>query len=182
MEELARHALTLNDMLPGAHGLLSPVYLMKRQPEAALAAAEQAVALDPNFAEVYIWRAQSLMAVDRPAEAVRAIEQALRLTPQPSKLCFLPLGQAYYLLGRTEEAIEPLRRVLSMYPHLMTAHVLLAAAYSEVGREQEARTEAAEVLRLNTKFSLEVHKERMPIKDPAVLERHLAALRKAGLK
>jgi hypothetical protein len=29
---------------------------------------------------------------------------------------------------------------------------------------------------------LEVHKERMPIKDPATLERHLAALRKAGLK
>ena len=25
-----------------------------------------------------------------------------------------------------------------------------------------------------------VHKERTPIKDPAVLERHLAALRKAG--
>ena len=41
---------------------------------------------------------------------------------------------------------------------------------------------AAEVLRLNPKFSLEVHKERVPIKDPAMLERHLAALRKAGLK
>ena len=42
--------------------------------------------------------------------------------------------------------------------------------------------EAAEVLRLNPKFSLEVHRQRMPIKDPAVLERHIAALRKAGLK
>jgi class 3 adenylate cyclase len=31
-------------------------------------------------------------------------------------------------------------------------------------------------------LSLEVHKERVPIKDPAVLERHLAALRKTGLK
>jgi hypothetical protein len=29
---------------------------------------------------------------------------------------------------------------------------------------------------------LEVHKERSPIKDPAVLERHIAALHKAGLK
>ena len=46
----------------------------------------------------------------------------------------------------------------------------------------EARAEAAEVLRLNPNFSLEVHRQRMPIKDPAVLERHLAALRKAGLK
>ena len=46
----------------------------------------------------------------------------------------------------------------------------------------EARAEAAEVLRLNPKFSLEVHKERVPIKDPGMLERHIAALRKAGLK
>jgi hypothetical protein len=38
------------------------------------------------------------------------------------------------------------------------------------------------VLRINSKFSLEVHKQRVPIKDPATLERHLAALRKAGLK
>jgi len=38
------------------------------------------------------------------------------------------------------------------------------------------------VLRLNPNFSLEVHRQRMAIKDPAVLERHLAALRKAGLK
>jgi hypothetical protein len=34
----------------------------------------------------------------------------------------------------------------------------------------------------NPKFSLEVYKQRVPIKDPAVLERHIAALRKAGLK
>jgi len=38
------------------------------------------------------------------------------------------------------------------------------------------------VLRINPQFSLEVDKERTPIKDPAMLERHMAALRKAGLK
>jgi len=53
---------------------------------------------------------------------------------------------------------------------------------SELGQTAEARKEATEVLRLNPKFSLAVHKQRMPIKDPAVLERHIAALRKAGLK
>jgi hypothetical protein len=37
-------------------------------------------------------------------------------------------------------------------------------------------------LRLNPQFSLEVHKERVPIKDPVMLERHIAALRKAGLQ
>jgi hypothetical protein len=59
---------------------------------------------------------------------------------------------------------------------------MLAVVYSELGQAAEARAEAAEVLRLNPNFSLEVHKKRAPIKDPVMLERHLAALRKAGLK
>ena len=54
--------------------------------------------------------------------------------------------------------------------------------YSELGQAAEAQKEAAEVLRLNPNFSLEVHKQRMPIKDPATLERHITALRRAGLR
>ena len=67
-------------------------------------------------------------------------------------------------------------------PNILSAHLTLAAVYSELGKEAEARAEVAEVLRLNPNFSLEVHKQGAPIKDPAMLERHIAALRKAGLK
>jgi len=48
--------------------------------------------------------------------------------------------------------------------------------------EKEAQAEVAEVLRLSPNFSLEGVGQRTPIKDPVVLERFLAALRKAGLK
>ncbi len=75
-----------------------------------------------------------------------------------------------------------MQRYLSRYPNILGAHLTLAAVYSELGQDAEARAEAAEVLRLNPKFSLEVHKQRAPIKDPVMLERHIAALRKAGLK
>jgi len=51
-----------------------------------------------------------------------------------------------------------------------------------VGFSRQMGSDEARMLRLNPKFSLEVHKERAPIKDPAMLERHSAALRKAGLK
>lgn len=84
--------------------------------------------------------------------------------------------------GRSEEAIAPLKQFLSRYPNILGAHLTLAAAYSELGKEAEARAEASEVLRINPKFSLEVHKEKAPIKDPTMLERHIAALRKAGLR
>jgi len=78
--------------------------------------------------------------------------------------------------------VAPLKQYLTRYPNILGAHLTLAAVYSELGREAEARTEAMEVPRINPQFSLEVHKQRVPIKDPAVLEHHLAALRKAGVK
>jgi hypothetical protein len=45
-----------------------------------------------------------------------------------------------------------------------------------------AVAEAVAVLRINPKCSLQVHRQRVPIKDPSMLERHLTALRKVGLK
>jgi hypothetical protein len=58
----------------------------------------------------------------------------------------------------------------------------LAAIYSELGKEAEAQAEVVEVLRINPQFSLEVHRQRVPVKDPAILEGYLTALRQAGLK
>jgi len=84
--------------------------------------------------------------------------------------------------GHYEEARAPLQRYLSHYPNMLPAHLMLAVVYSELGQTAEAQAEAAEVLRLNPNFSLTIHKQRLPIKDPVVVERHLAALRKAGLK
>jgi hypothetical protein len=71
---------------------------------------------------------------------------------------------------------------LSYNRNLLESHLILAISYSELGREEEARTEAAEVLRLSPTFSLDVVRQTWPYKDPTDLERTLAALRQAGLK
>src|SRR4029453_293199 len=92
------------------------------------------------------------------------------------------VGRAYAVAGGYEQGRASLQRYLSRSPHILHDHLMLAAGSSALGQTAEAQKEAAEVLRLNPNFSLEVHKQRMPIKDPAVLERHIAALRKAGLK
>jgi len=93
-----------------------------------------------------------------------------------------PWIQVYYLTGRTEEAIAALKKSLNGSPADLDAHLYLAAVYSELGRDTEAKVETAEVLRINPKWSLDVWKQRVPYKDPATLERVFAALRKAGLK
>ncbi len=45
-----------------------------------------------------------------------------------------------------------------------------------------ARAEVAEVLRLSPKFSLEVYRQTLPIKDQAGVERFLDLRHRAGLK
>ena len=164
------------------HQILGIVYLWQKQYEQALAELERAIALDPNYASSYASLAETLSRVGRPEEAVAMVEQALRRKPFIPDVHLGNVGAAYDLAGQPAEAVAPLKRYLSRYPNILGAHLTLAAVYSELGQAAEARAEAAEVLRLNPQFSLEVHRQRMPIKDPAVLKRHLAALRKAGLK
>jgi tetratricopeptide (TPR) repeat protein len=178
----AQRAVALNDSLARAHLGLGSVYLYQKHYEQALAELERAIALDPNGALNYAILANALSCVGRPEDALRMVEQALRLQPFVADEHLFGVGSAYALAGRYEEAIAPLKQVLTRYPNIPGPHLNLAVAYSALGKEAEAQAEAAEVLRLNPQFSLEVHKERAPIKEPAMLERHIAALRKAGLK
>jgi Flp pilus assembly protein TadD len=91
------------------------------------------------------------------------------------------LGFAYRVAGRYEEALAPLKRVLTLNPNFALAHVNLASCYAELDRLEEARAEVAEALRLNPNWSLKTARQ-VPYKDPAEVERFLAGLRKAGLK
>src|SRR5262249_16414923 len=143
---------------------------------------KRAIALDSNLADAYVWLGEILKFAGRPEEAIGLIETAMRLNPHyPASYLFI-LGTDYRLMGRYEEAIAGLKKALTRKPDLLPAHINLAVVYSELGREEEARAEAAEVLRLNPKYSLEVLRQINPFKDPAVNERLIAALRKAGLK
>ena len=178
----AQRALALHDSLHWSHMNLGYVSLYQQQYDQALAEMERSVALAPTEADSHAALAVVLSYTGRTEDALEAAAQALRLKPLIADAHLDSVGAAYATAGRPEEAIAPLQRYISRYPNILGAHLTLAVVYSELGQAAEARAEAAEVLRLNPNFSLEVHKQRMPIKDPAVLERHIVALRKAGLK
>ena len=106
---LGQKALALDDSLPGAHSLLSRVYTEKRQYGQALVEGEQAITLDPNNADSYAWQADGLNHAGRPEEALRMVEQALRLNPRYPSLVLdriglrLPLDRAVCRGGRHVE-------------------------------------------------------------------------------
>jgi adenylate cyclase len=179
---LTQKAIALDDSLPWIHSVLGHVYVWKKQHAQAIAEAERAVALDPTDVDGYGRLAEVLNFTGQPERALGVAEKALRLNPTYPIFYLFEIGWACQLLGRHEEAIATLKKVVSHAPDHLGAHLNLAISYSEVGREAEARAAAAEVLRINPDYSLEVERQRVPFKDPAVAERLFAALRKAGLQ
>jgi adenylate cyclase len=147
------------------------------------AKAREAIGLNPDSGSGYFALAEVMNATQRPEEALAAVEKGALLDPH-NDIYLAEQGWAYTQLGRWEEAITVLKRFSTSHPNDLGAHIFLAVAYVELGRDDAARAEAAEVLRINPQFSLE---ETYPTSGPkgkvlADNERFAADLRKAGLK
>jgi len=180
--EYAQKAISLNDLGSKAHSLLGKVQLWKKEYDQAIAEAEKTIALDPNNADGLASLGEIMCFTGRSGEGIGLMKKAIRLNPIPPVWYFHGLGHAYFLTGRYEEAISSLKRVLNRNPNFWPAHIYLAASYVEIGQEDRARAEAAEVLKIKPNFSLQDRKNRLPYKDPAIFERMSDILSKAGLK
>src|SRR5216684_209614 len=180
--QLEQQAIALDDSLPFAHMILGETYVFKKQYDQATAEAERAIALDPNSAVGYVALVEIMEYSGKPTEAIGWAEKAMRLDPRHRNLYLLFKGVSYTQMGRYEEAIPIVKRSLAAYPNIWAAHAILVVDYTELGREDEARAEAAEVLRISPQFSLDRWMQISPQKDQTVLKRNIADWRKAGLK
>ena len=172
----------MDDSDSHAHRLLGYIYLLKGKHDKAIAEAERSVALDPNASSNQAALGFFLSFAGRPEEAIVWYKKAIRLDPIPAPLYYLQLGHIYRNAGRYQKAISELKKALHHNPDNLLAHLHLAGAYSSLGREEEARAEAAEVLRIDPKFSLDYWAKTIPYKNQADKDRLIGALRKAGLK
>ena len=180
--ELAQQAIARDDSLATCYILLSQVYLWKKEHDRAIAQAQQAVALAPNDADSYETLAEVLAWSGRAEEAIGHIKQAMRLNPQYPFFYLWTLGHAYYLTGRSAEAIATFKKLVEQNPNFLPAHGFLAVLYSEQGRDQDARAEVAAASRLSPHASLENLRQIVPYRNEKDLERFLTAMRKAGMK
>jgi len=179
--ELTQKALALDDSLAVARSRLGFLYTLIRQHEKGVAEAEQAVALNPNAAGAHDYLGFALRFAGRPGEAIPVIKKAIRLNPFPPAAAYYNLGMAYLYTGQCEEAIAACEKALQGGKDNLLAHITATAAYSMCGREAEAQATAADVLRINPKFSCKYFAKRLPYKNQADLDRYISALRSAGL-
>jgi len=178
--ELAETAVHLDTRLPEARAQLGYVLLFKRQHDAAMAEFERAIAFNPNFIDYRYARA--LLFVGEPAKAIEVLEANMRVDPfQPLMYSTSWMGQANYMLKRYGDAVRLLREFTSRRPNIQLPHLWLAAAYAQLGQLEEARKEAAEVLRINPGFTIEGWKRLAVFKDPKDVDHNIDGLRKAGL-
>lgn len=180
--ELVKKAIELDDSLAEAHGILGFIYLMKRQHNKAIAEGRRAVAINPNSAHSHCRLGFLLRYAGRYEEALSSTLKAIRLNPFPPGHYFHQLGMVYCMMERYEEAIVACKEGIRREPNNIFAHSSLAIIYILSGRKQDARMEAAEVLRIDPDFSLGRHSEALTYKNQADTVRVIEALRKAGLK
>jgi adenylate cyclase len=180
--ELAQKSLAVDDTRAEIHGFLSQLYCLTKEWDKAIAEGEKGVTLNPSGADVKYWYAATLTFAGRAEEAIPLFEKAIRLNPFGPSRYFLNYGHALRVTGRLKEAASAYEKAIQREPNNLFAHINLAGTYSMMGLDKEAKAEAAEVLRLNPKFSLEMWGKVAAFKDRAVIEEQIAALRKAGLK
>ena len=164
-----------------AHAFLGMVYVSMRQHERGIAEAEKAIAINSNAADAHALFSYILLFSGRYKDAIEPAKKALRLNPFPPNWYFMYLGHALFHAGSYEEAIAQYKKSLHIKPDNLFAHARLAAAYSLLGREEEAHAETEEVLRINPRFHVEYVARTLPFKHTADRELLVNALLKAGL-
>jgi tetratricopeptide (TPR) repeat protein len=138
------------------------------------------LATDPNNSFVYWFLALALDADGKPDDALRTIQEAIRLDPALADLFDMEVGSAYLQEGQYQDAISAYERDSPSFSTILASSLGLAIAYTELGRDQDARAEAAEVIRLNPHFTLP--RPELWNKNAAWGRRVDTDLRKAGLK
>jgi adenylate cyclase len=178
--EFSEKAISLDDSLAQALATLGWYYVMKREYDKGIALGEQAIAKDPNGADAHAWLGICLTRAMRAEEAVPILKKAMRLNPFAPNWYYEQLGLSYHMLGRYEDAVAQYKKSLALSHKSIIAHVNLCRGYMDMGKEDEARAAAAEVLRINPKYKADIR--RLLYKDRDYCKRSIESLRKAGLK
>jgi len=154
-EEHGQQALALDPSSVEALNALSAVYTRTGRYDRARDASTRAVALNPSDAEAWHHLGDAQTWSGDFSAALLAFENALRLDPNPTAEFWLAQGFAHYQLKQHPLAIRALERGLAQFPNYVSLNILLAAAYAQANRQDEALQQAQLVRRAMPGFDPE---------------------------
>jgi adenylate cyclase len=182
---LLQKVVRLNPLGPAyIYANLGRALQFTRRHEEAVSLFKEAIHRRPDTASNYAELGATYVWMGRQEEAIPLLQKAIKLNPNARSDTFVSLGAAFRTAGRYEEAVSAYKEAIQRGPGLIPAHIGLGTTYSLMGRENEARAEAEEVLRINPKFSLD-HFAKTGLfvyRDQSEIDKIVNAMRKAGLK
>ena len=151
--------------------------LVSHQFGESLGAADAGLAANPNFAPLYVPRANAENSLGRFEQAKADAERAMRLSPRDPFIGLFHVvgGDAEISLGHFDAAIDEYQKAIGSGFRTFFAYTNLSAAYAQANRTGEAEAALAEARRLNPAITIKWMKEHTP-NLPAVFD----GLRKAG--
>ncbi len=123
-----------------------------------------------------------LTGVGEADEAVDFCERAIRLNPFCPRYYLWNLATAYYCARRYDEVLGLMKEYVSRYPKFMNPRRVLAAAYAQLGRLEEAKKETEIILGVEPGISLKKIRVRVEMqwKNAGDQEHWIDGLRLAG--
>ena len=178
----AYQASKLDSSLPQVHFVTGQVRLFQRKHTEAVAAAQRAIDMDPNYADAFALLAWTLNYAGRPAKAMSALNMAMRLNPRPPASYLEILGEIYFAQSRFGDSTSTFQQVLDINPAYLRARLWNAAALVLAGSPESAAWEIDEALIASPDLTATRLAFAFPFKNPRAEERALNALRTAGLQ
>lgn len=182
--EMAEKVRTMEPSYYGPYMLLANIQVWERRFEEAVANARKSYELEPTYVNGAASLAHVLTYVGKPEaeEAIGLYKKVMRLNPNFRPWYPHGLGKAYHLTDQTDKAIEWYKVAVTKAPKWINPHIDLATIYASLGRKDEMRSEADEILRLKPKFTVKKYMETASLpRDPAFGQRQREMLLKAGL-
>jgi adenylate cyclase len=178
-EEMANKALNLNDSEVRARIILGRIHIFYHRYDQARAEIERAIAINPNDAHGLAGRGNILMWSGQTDAAIEALELAQRIDPELNAIDHFALSLAYYLKRRYDAAIELAENNLRNTDGAHFSRVVLAAAYAQRNRSEDAARLVTTIRRTNPTFDPQTFGSKFL--NPADLEHLRDGLHKAGL-
>jgi adenylate cyclase len=179
---LAHKALALDPGTTRAYRLLANIDLFSKRYDLALEQTDRALEINPSDADNYAQRGSILVWAGRAEEGLPWLEGALRFDRTngwaASQLCM-----AYYFVRRYSEGVDACDRALTRDPGRntqMRTHPMLAAAYAQLGRQQDADGERAIVAHLWPFFDARIFAAQFGTQEAR--DQMLDGLKRAGFR
>jgi adenylate cyclase len=151
-QSLGQKAISLDASSAGAHELLGSTYVRYGDYDRALDEMRRAITLNGSDPDAYAGFAGASVWSGDIDGAIKNFEIAVKLGLNPNVNNSFLLGLAYMLAGRNADAIRVLERSVDTNKTDIYSRAILAAAYAEAGRKDDAARQSQEVRKIDPRF------------------------------